>query len=337
MNGLFDATILKNLNLKNRLVMAPMCMFAATDGMVNNFHFVHYASRAVGGSALIIVEATGVLPEGRISDACLGLWKDEQIPGMMQLVGAIHQNGSLAGIQLNHAGRKSRVTAGANLVGPSDVPYQEGDPSPKILSKEDIAQIVDAFRAAAERAKLCHFDFIEIHAAHGFLISQFLSPVVNMRDDEYGQNKGCLLDEVIAAVRSVWPPEKALGIRISAEEYVAEGNHPENLAEIVNHLKHKHAIDIVDVSTGGILPIVPESYPGYQVPAAQFIKEKTNLPVMAGGLISDAVMAEEIIKNNRADYVYLGRELLRNPYAPLQMAKSLGVDVPWPASYEKAK
>lgn len=339
MNTLFTPLTLKNIELKNRIVMAPMCLFCAEGGAVNQFHLTHYATRALGGTAMLIVEATGVLPEGRISNNCLGLWRDDQMHGMRHLVHVIHQNGALAGIQLNHAGRKSEVTEenGKHLVCPSAIAYDDESEVPEALDADGIRHIVDAFRDAARRAADCGFDFIEIHAAHGYLLSQFLSPLVNRRDDDYGTNRGRMLDEVIAAVRSVWPSDRPLGVRVSAEEYKEGGGTPAYMADLLNGLEQKKEIDLLDVSTGGIWPVVPKAYPGYQTAAAETLRKATGLTVMSGGLLTEATMMDEIIRNERADLVFLGRELLRNPNAPLYFAHDLGIDVPWPKSYERAK
>ncbi len=339
MNTLFTPLTLKNIELKNRIVMAPMCLFTAEGGAVNHFHLNHYATRALGGTAMLIVEATGVLPEGRISDHCLGLWRDDQMHGMRYLAHVIHDNGALAGIQLNHAGRKSEVTEGngKHLVCPSAIAYDEKLEVPEALDAEGIRNIVAAFRDAAARAAACGFDFIEIHAAHGYLLSQFLSPLVNQRDDAYGADRGLILDEVIAAVRSVWPSEQPLGVRVSAEEYKEGGGTPAYMAELLNGLKQKDEIDLLDVSSGGIWPVVPTAYPGYQTAAAETLRNATGLTVMTGGLLTEAAMMDEIIRNERADAVFVGRELLRNPNAPLYFAHDLDVDVPWPKSYERAK
>jgi NADPH2 dehydrogenase len=313
-------------------------MFCARDGMPDDWHYTHYTSRAVGGTGLILIEATGVESRGRITDQDLGLWNDTQAEEFAGIVQACQKNGAKVGIQLAHAGRKSEVTA-ESPVAPSAIAFSDKYRVPMELTREDIQHITDAFRDAAIRADHAGFDTIEIHAAHGYLINEFLSPLTNHRTDEYGgsvENRARFLKEILRKVSSVWPKQKPIIVRVSAEEYEEGGNHPDIIAGILKELKPE-GIDLVNVSSGGVVNKGVKAYPGYQVRFAEIIRKETDIPVMAGGLITSPLMAEEIIGNGRADLVYIGRELLRNPYLPLQAAKELGADVDWPQQYAGAK
>ena len=339
MPKLFTSIKLKNMELKNRIVMAPMCMFCAdSDGIPNHFHFTHYTTRAVGGVGLIIMEATGVENRGRITDKDLGLWNDEQAEGLGKIVKACHAFGAKIGIQLGHAGRKSEVLSEASIA-PSPIAFSDRYRVPLEMTKEDIKAVIAAFKEAAGRADTAGFDTIELHAAHGYLISEFLSPLTNKRTDEYGgnlTNRIRFLKEVLREVKTVWPEDKPIIVRVSAEDYVEEGNHDTIMAEMLNLVKEE-GIDLVNVSSGAVTNVVPETYPGYQVKYAETIRSKTGLPVIAGGLISSPLMAEEILSNGRADFIFLGRELLRSPYWPLFAAKELNIEIEWPEQYKRAK
>ncbi len=339
MDSLFSEFRIKNLLLKNRVVMPPMCMYcAAEDGMATKWHTIHYATRAVGGVGLIIVEATGVSPEGRLTSNDLGIWDDAHIEGLSEIVRTVHDCGAKIGIQLNHGGRKCKAE-GVEIEAPSPIPYEEGDAVPKEMSKTDIADTVLEFRNAAVRADKAGFDLVQIHAAHGYLLNEYLSPLTNRRTDEYGgspENRVRFLGEVLDAVGSVWPAEKPIEVRITAEDYQEGGNQAEDLGQMLNLVKEK-GIDSVNVSTGGLVPVVPETYPGYQIPSAKMMKEMTELPVTAGGLLSDAKEIDRLIQQNQADMIYLGRELLRNPYWVLHAAKELNIDLEWPRQYKRAK
>ncbi|MGI6536881.1 MAG: NADPH dehydrogenase NamA [Caldicoprobacterales bacterium] len=339
MANLFSEFRVKNMALKNRIVMAPMCMYTAdTDGKAKDWHYTHYTSRAAGGTGLIILEATAVEKRGRISDWDLGIWSGEHIEGLRRLVDGCHSNGAKIGVQLAHAGRKSQAAADYPIA-PSPIPYDHNYRTPKEMNKADIEAAVESFRAGAERANEAGFDTIEIHAAHGYLINEFLSPLTNHRTDEYGgsmENRARFLKDILQAVASVWPEEKPVIVRVSAEEFVEGGNRPEDLANILNLIKGE-GIDLVNVSTGGVVNVSPEGYPGYQIRHAEIIRQNTGLPVIAGGLITSPLMAEEIIRNERADLIFLGRELLRNPYWPLQAARELQHDIEWPKQYRRAK
>lgn len=339
MGKLFSEFVMKQLKIKNRVVMAPMCMYVADhDGNPNDFHLIHYGTRAVGGVGLILLEATGVESRGRISDRDLGIWRDEHIAGLKRIVETCKAQGASVGIQLAHAGRKSEVVTEPSIA-PSPIAFSECYRVPVEMSKEEIDKVIKAFGTAAKRADQAGFDTIEIHGAHGYLISEFLSPLTNHRTDEYGgnvKNRARFLKEVLAEVHRNWPKEKPVILRVSAEDYAEGGNNASIMAELINEVKEE-GIDLINVSSGGVVNVGVKFYAGYQVPFAETIKKETGLPVMAGGLITSPSMAEEILSNNRADMVYLGRELLRNPYWPLQAAKELREEISWPKSYERAK
>lgn len=333
----FDSFILKNLHLRNRLVMPPMCMYMAqNDGFPTSFHLAHYGSRAIGGLGLIIVEATAVTPGGRITDNDLGLWQDEQIPAFTQLTEIVHQAGSQIAVQLNHAGRKSESLSALPLA-PSPLSFSDEYRKPSELTKEDILNIIKAFQAAAVRANTAGFDALEIHAAHGYLLHSFLSPLTNKRTDEYGgslHNRVRLLTEVLAAVREVWPSEKALWVRVSASDYTPQGIDGDMMVDIINLVGS--ATDLVHVSTSGLLPTGVPSYPGYQVPLAEQIRTNCQIPTIAVGLITNIELAEEILQNGRADLVAVGRELLRNPHFALQAASKYNIPNVIPTPYARA-
>ncbi|QOX63268.1 NADPH dehydrogenase NamA [Anoxybacterium hadale] len=339
MKKLFTEYQIKNLTFKNRIVMPPMCMYCAPEtGLVTDWHVVHYGSRAVGGSGLITVEATGIAPEGRLTSNDLGIWDDSHIEGLSRIVSAIHDGGAMAAIQINHGGRKCEAK-GMQIEAPSPIPYEEGGTVPREMTKQDIANTVMEFKNAAIRADKAGFDLIQIHAAHGYLLSEFLSPLTNKRTDEYGgsyENRVRFLGEVLDAVREVWSAEKPIEVRISAEDYQEGGNKAEDLAAMLNLVKHK-GIDAVNVSTGGVVAVVPKTYPGYQTSHAEKIKRLTSLPTSCGGLITKAEEAESILQEGKGELVYLGRELLRNPYWPFYAAHELNCDVSWPKQYERAK
>ena len=333
--NLFKELIVKSMTLRNRIVMPPMCMYSAgTDGMPNEFHFTHYTSRAVGGVGLIIMEATGVFPWGRISDHCLGLWNDEQAKALAPIVAACQRQGANMAIQLNHAGRKCGAQE-KTIYAPSAIPFDQESPMPHEMTEEDIQDAVNAFRSAAARAAEIGFDAIEIHGAHGYLISEFLSPLSNHRTDSYGgstENRCRILIEVLQAVHEVWPAEKPVLLRVSAEDYELDGMHPAEMASIIELVKPY--IDVLDVSTGGVVPTPPSAiYPGYQVKIAEELKHASGLPTVTVGLITDPHQVEEILGGGRADLVALGRELLRDPYWVLHTARDLNVEYQWPEQY----
>lgn len=332
---IFESYKLKNTTLKNRIVMPPMCMFSSDNtGTAKDFHFIHYVTRALGGAGLIIIESTGVAKNGRISDEDLGLWDDSQIDGLKKIVNGVKKYGSKIAIQLNHGGRKY-IGASGDVVAPSAVSFDDKSTLPRELTKAEIKEIVQNFKDAAVRADKAGFDIIEIHGAHGYLIHQFLSPLSNLRKDEYGgsiENRTRFLKEILQAVTEVWPKEKPISLRVSADDYKEGGLTVDDMVKIVNEIKEY--IDIVHVSSGGLVPAKINLYPGYQVNLADEIKKRCSIPAIAVGLITDAKMAEEIVSNGRADLVAIGRELLRNPYFVLNEAKSHNIDIKYPVPYE---
>lgn len=315
---IFEASKIGDLTLKNRFIMPPMCMYSAFnhDGMVNSFHKAHYVSRAIGQVGLIIVEATGVVPEGRITDQCLGLWNDAQRDGLKEIVTAVHEQGSSIGIQLSHAGRKCTAVDGVDTIyGPSAIAYSDAYRTPKAMRKEDIKHMIQSFVDAAKRANEANFDAIELHIAHGYLLSSFMSPLSNLREDEY-KDASVLYTELIAAIKTVWPKEKPIILRISATDYEKDGYDVYHAIKTLQPILDN--VDAIHVSSGGITPIKPKAFPGYQVPFASIIKEVTKKPVIAVGLITTPEQVIDIIENDRADYVACGRALLRNPHFVLE-------------------
>ncbi len=333
-SGLFSSLELGRHVIRNRIVMPPMCMYAAAkDGRVIPFHVIHYGARALGGSGVLITEATAVEPVGRITDGDLGLWSDGQIAGHQLIVGAVRDGGALPILQIAHAGRKSQVPD-ALPVAPSALPFSEDDRTPIAMGEERIEEAIAAFVTTAERAMRAGYAGVEVHAAHGYLLNSFLSPLTNQREDRWADPTE-VLSRVVRGVRKAIGKEALLFLRVSAEEYHAGGNHPEDIAAIVNQVKDL-GLDVIHVSSGGVVDVAPPSYPGYQVAFAETIKKKTGLPTIAGGLITTAELADEIIQNGRADMVYLGRELLRHPQFPLEAAKKLRQEIPVPKPYERA-
>ncbi len=326
---------IKNLNLKNRLVMAPMCMYVSDDqGFVQPFHPIHYGTRAIGGVGLIIQEATAVHPAGRITGGDLGIWLDEHISGLKEIVKAIHDNGAYAGIQLNHAGRKARV---AGAVAPSAIPYSPKHQTPREMTEADILATIKDFQKAALRANQAGYDMLELHAAHGYLLHEFLSPNTNHRTDAYGDRKKFFTD-VVKAIREVWPMEKVFAVRFSGSEFVPNGVTDLWLAELINETKHL-GIDLIDISSGGnMVEQEIDLYPGYQLPFAKTMKAITKLPTLGGGLIDNLHFANQALINEEADLIYLGRLLLREPYYIINHAnRELNEDVPYPEPYLRGK
>lgn len=337
MTNLFSSYKIKDMELKNRIVMAPMCMYSSnSNGYVENFHLVHYTSRAIGGVGLIILEATAVDPDGRLTDKDLGIWDDSHIEGLKKIVDECHKYGAKVAIQLNHAGRKSTVAE--EPIAPSSIKFSDEYSTPREMTKDDIKRVHKAFIDGVRRANEAGFDAIEIHGAHGYLINEFLSPLTNERNDEYGgykENRVRFLDELISKVKKEWPNNKPLMLRVSAEDYMANGNVAEDVADMINLMDNK--VDIINVSTGGVVDTRVDSYPGYQIKHSEIIKNITNIPTIAGGLITNSYMGEEIIRNNRGDLVFFGRELLRNPYFPMKAANELNYNIEWPKQYKAAK
>ncbi|GIN89540.1 NADPH dehydrogenase [Siminovitchia terrae] len=332
---LFDPYEINNVILKNRIVMSPMCMYSCynEDGLVNDWHYTHYTSRAVGQVGLIIVEATAVTPQGRISPQDLGIWSDEHVGGLTKLVNMIKAHGAKAGIQIAHAGRKAELEG--EILAPSALPFNEKMKTPKEMSISDIKETVKAFGKAAERAKQAGFDIIEIHGAHGYLINEFLSPVTNHRTDEYGgtmENRYRFLKEIITEVKAVW--DGPLFVRVSANDYLEAGLAPSHYVTIAKWMKDD-GVHLVDVSSGAVAPAKISTYPGYQVPFAEKIKHEADIPTGSVGLITTGIQAEEILQNNRADLIFLARALLRDPYWPRIAAKELGYEIEPPVQYKR--
>lgn len=332
---LFTPFTIKNVTLKNRIVMSPMCMYSShnEDGHIQNWHRTHYTSRAVGQVGLIIVEATAVTPQGRISPQDLGIWSDDHINGLQELVGLMKEHGAKTGIQLAHAGRKAVLEG--DIIAPSALAFNEKMQTPKEMTKAEITETIEAFKMGAERAAKAGFDIIEIHGAHGYLINEFLSPLSNKRSDEYGgsaENRYRFLSEVITAVKSVW--EGPLFVRVSANDYHEQGLTPEDYLTFSQWMKAQ-GVDLIDVSSGAVVPARINVYPGYQVKYSETIKNGADMATGAVGLITTGIQAEEILQNERADLVFLARELLRDPYWPRTAAKELGVDIETPKQYER--
>ncbi|MBI5598923.1 MAG: NADPH dehydrogenase NamA [Deltaproteobacteria bacterium] len=337
---LFTPITLREMDVRNRVVMPPMCQYsAASDGMANDWHLSHYMSRAVGGAGLIIMEATAVTPGGRITDNDLGIWSDGHVPMLRRIAAKVRSEGARVGIQIAHAGRKSMATE-STPVAPSAAAFDDGYKNPAELSTDEIKKIVTAFAGAAKRAHTAGFDLVEIHAAHGYLLNEFISPITNKRRDRYGptpEDRVRLLKEVIRAVREQWPEEKPVSVRISAIDYAPGGIELKDSLDVVGRLENE-GVDIWHISSGGITPeAAPSDHPGYQVPYSDEIKNRLNVKTITVGKICSPEMAEEIVANSRADMVALGRELLRNPYWPLHAARKLGYDMKWPKQYERAK
>ena len=344
---------LGSLTLPNRIVMSPMCQYSSTDGFATDWHLVHLGSRAVGGVGLILVEATAVLPEGRITPQDLGLWQDEQIPKLKQIVDFVHSQGAHIGIQLAHAGRKASMAVPwepervlpppeggwTDVLAPSAIPYSATYPKPSALDKAGIRRIVDAFAATARRAVQAGFDTVELHSAHGYLLHSFLSPLSNRRDDEYGgsfENRTRLLLEVVDAVRRELPARMPLLVRISATDWVDGGWDPDQSVQLAKLLK-THRVDLMDISSGGLSPhqSIPAG-PGFQTPFAERIRREAGIPTGAVGLITGAAQADQIVRTGQADLVLLARELLRNPYWPLEAAAEVHQKISWPKQYLRA-
>lgn len=332
---LFTPFTIKNTTFKNRIVMAPMCMYSceAEDGKVANWHKIHYTSRAVGQVGLIIIEATAITPQGRISSKDLGIWSDEQIEGLKELTDLMKEHGAVTGIQLAHAGRKATVDG--EIVAPSPIPFNEAMKTPKEMTIEEIKETIEAFKQGAKRAKKAGFEVIEIHGAHGYLINEFLSPLTNKRTDEYGgtqENRYRFLREIIEAIKTVW--NGPLFVRISASDYQEEGLTVADYVEMAKWMKEQ-GVDLIDVSSGAVVPAKIHTYPGYQVKFAEKIKEEAAIATGAVGLITTGLQAEEILQNDRADFIFIARELLRDPYWPRTAAKQIGVNIEVPNPYER--
>lgn len=353
MSLLFSPLTIRSINLKNRIVVSPMCQYSSVDGFANDWHLVHLGSRAVGGAGLVMQEATAITADGRISYGDIGIWKDEHIEKLSAITGFIHEQGSVAGIQLAHAGRKAstdlpwisdqQLKTGENAwqtISASAIPYRDNDIPPVALDIAGIKQVIEDFRQAAIRAHKAGYRVVEIHAAHGYLINQFLSPLTNHRTDEYGgsfDNRIRFLMEVTDAIQTVWPAELPLFARLSATDWVEGGWTIDDSVQLSKRLKEK-GVDLVDASSGGTVPnaVIPVGL-GYQVPLATDIKKESGLLTGAVGLIVSATQAEEILQQQKADLIFMAREHLRDPYFALRAAAEMGEDVVWPKQYLRAK
>lgn len=352
MANLFKPLSIRNLTLRNRIIVSPMCQYSAVDGVPTQWHLVHLGSRAVGGAGMVIAEATSVSPVGRISLGDTGLWSEQQARAFIPITQFLKQQGSIAAIQLAHAGRKASTSepwkggkplspeSGAwTPLAPSDLPFAAGYPVPKAMTSEDISQLVKDFENSARLALVAGFEVVELHMAHGYLLHEFLSPLTNHREDEWGgvlENRMRLPLEIARAVRAIWPADLPVFIRVSATDWVEGGW---DIRETIAFAKQLKAvgIDFIDVSSGGTVPSakIPIA-PGFQVPFAKAIKDQTGMLTGAVGLITQAKQAEEILASGSADAVLMAREFLRDPYFPLHAARELGVDFPWPNQYQRA-
>jgi 2,4-dienoyl-CoA reductase-like NADH-dependent reductase (Old Yellow Enzyme family) len=354
MPGLFDPLAIRDVRFANRVFVSPMCQYTSEDGYANDWHFVHLGSRAVGGAGLVFTEATAVLPEGRISPQDLGIWNDGHIEMLTRIVSFIHEQGSIAGMQLAHAGRKastrrpweepggkvSEAEGGwKKVVAPSALAFTDSYPMPQALTIDGIQEITSAFAAAARRACQAGFRVVEIHAAHGYLIHEFLSPLSNKREDDYGgsfENRTRLCREIVRAVRSVWPKELPLFLRISSTDWVDDGWNIEESVKLAAELKGA-GVDLIDCSSGGNVPHakIPVG-PGYQTAFAERIRREAGIMTGAVGMITSPVQAEHIIRTGQADAVIMAREFLRDPYWPLRAGRELDQSIAWPVQYLRA-
>ncbi|KAF6602285.1 NADPH dehydrogenase NamA [Bacillus velezensis] len=333
---LFTPWTVKDVTIKNRIVMAPMCMYSSheKDGKLQPFHMAHYISRAIGQVGLIIVEATAVNPQGRISDQDLGIWSDDHIEGFAKLTEQVKAQGTKIGIQLAHAGRKAELEG--DIYAPSAIPFDEQSKTPAEMTTEQIKETIQEFKQAAARAKEAGFDIIELHAAHGYLMHEFLSPLSNHRTDEYGgshENRYRFLGETIEAVKEVW--DGPLFVRISASDYTDKGL---DIADHIGFAKwmKEQGVDLIDCSSGALVQADINVFPGYQVSFAEKIREQAEIATGAVGLITTGTMAEEILQNNRADLIFVARELLRDPHFARSAAKQLNTEIPSPVQYDRA-
>jgi 2,4-dienoyl-CoA reductase-like NADH-dependent reductase (Old Yellow Enzyme family) len=347
---LFSPLTLRSVTLRNRIGVSPMCQYSATDGVANDWHFVHLGSRAVGGAGLVIVEATGVAPEGRITPGCLGLWNEKQIEPLARIAKFLKEHGAVAGIQIAHAGRKGSAAlpwnGGAHLpeaqggwqtIAPSAIPFGGNlDKIPRAMTEADIQRVQNDFVATAKRALTAGFNFLELHAAHGYLFNEFLSPISNQRTDKYGgtfENRIRILVETTQAVRKIWPDHLPLAVRISAIDWMPGGWQIEDSIALAKILK-REGVDLIDTSSGGLVPDAKiEVKPGYQVPFAEKIRREAEIKTAAVGFITEAKQADEIVRSGQADIVLLARQFLADPYFPAHAAKVLGQKITPPNQY----
>lgn len=353
MTHLFEPLRLRSVTLRNRIGVSPMCQYSAVDGAATDWHLVHLGARAVGGAGLVIFEATSVDPIGRISPADLGLWSDAQVEPLGRIVRFVESHGAVAALQLAHAGRKASTavpweggkpllegSGGWRTVAPSALGFAEGYPVPEALDEPGIQRVIDAFGAAAGRALQAGFRVVEIHAAHGYLLHQFLSPLSNTRQDRWGgtfENRTRLIREVVGAVRARWPERNVVMVRLSATDWVPGGWDVDQSVELARQLKEL-GVDLVDCSSGGLVPgaVIPAG-PGYQTPFAERIRRDAGVPSASVGLITSPQQADHIVRTGQADVVLLARELLRDPHWPLHAARALGQEMAWPVQYQRAR
>jgi 2,4-dienoyl-CoA reductase-like NADH-dependent reductase (Old Yellow Enzyme family) len=350
---LFEPLQIRETELKNRIVVSPMCQYSSVDGFANDWHLVHLGSRAVGGAALVFTEATSVSPEGRITPDDLGIWKDGHIAFLKRIAEFIKQNGAIPGMQLAHAGRKASHSSpwkgskfltqdegGWQTLAPSAIPYRQGEPVPKEMEMNEIKQLIKDFVSSAKRAEEAGFEVIELHAAHGYLLNEFMSPVTNYRKDEYGgsfENRIKLLLEIIKEIKQSVRKDILLFVRISATDWVSGGWDENDSVKLAKILK-ENGVDVIDCSSGGNsheqrIPVAPL----YQVPFSEKIKNEAGILTGTVGIITTSEQAEKILGEKKADLIILARQLLREPYFPLHAAKELNVDIPWPDQYDRAK
>lgn len=349
---LFTPLQIRNVVFRNRIAVSPMCQYSCDDGFATDWHLVHLGSRAVGGAALVMAEASAVEARGRISPDDLGIWKDDHIANLSRIARFIRQQGAVPGIQIAHAGRKASTEVpwrggafipesqgGWRPVAPSPIPFHEGDPAPAELTTTQIDEVVDAFAAAAHRAREAGFELVEIHSAHGYLIHEFLSPLSNHRTDEYGgslENRMRFAVRVARAVRAAWPDEMPLFMRISASDWAPGGWDLDQSVELSRCLKDA-GVDLIDCSSGGLVAYAKiELGPGYQVPFAERIRRDARILTGAVGLITEVHQADRIIRDGQADMVLLAREMLRDPYFSLHAARTLDQPAPVPKQYGRA-
>jgi 2,4-dienoyl-CoA reductase-like NADH-dependent reductase (Old Yellow Enzyme family) len=351
---LFSSIDLRDLTLRNRVGVSPMCQYSSVDGFADDWHLVHLGQFAVGGAGLVLTEATAVLPEGRISSADLGIWNDDHVDMLARIGRFVRAHGAAWGSQLAHAGRKASVArpwdggapvgpeAGgwAPIMGPSAVPFDAGYQTPEALDDAGIARVIDAFRRAAERAVHAEMQIVEVHAAHGYLLHQFLSPLSNTRTDKYGgsfENRVRLTREVTQAIRAVWPDRRPLAVRLSATDWTEGGWTPEETTELAALLQQDGA-DLIDCTSGGNIakariPIGP----GYQTQFAEQVRRGSGVATAAVGMITAPEQADTVVRTGQADMVFMARELLRDPHWPLRAAHQLRQEIAWPPQYERAR
>jgi 2,4-dienoyl-CoA reductase-like NADH-dependent reductase (Old Yellow Enzyme family) len=350
---LFDSYTSRDVTFRNRIMVSPMCQYSSVDGMANDWHLVHLGSRAVGGAGLVMVEATAVTPDGRISPWDMGLWEDRQIEPLARIARFVGDQGAVPGIQIAHAGRKASTRrpwegggpvppgeGGWQPLAPSPMPFRSNYPTPHELTDREIAALVSSFAQTARRALVAGFRVLELHAAHGYLIDEFLSPLANHRTDRYGggfDNRIRFLCEIVQAVRGVWPENLPLFVRFSCTDWVLGGWTQQDSVRLARILAPE-GVDLIDCSTGGMVPDarIPTG-PSYQVPFAAEIRRGAGVPTAAVGLITEPAQADAIIREGQADLIALARAELRDPYWPIHAAKALGCDITWPPQYERAK